>query len=396
MKRFIIQSIGIGVLLSLFLVSCERNTQGPVDNSGASPAAALSKAGWNQDSPAGVSVFASGLNGPRGLKFGHDGYLYVSEAGLGGTASSIGCEQVIPPVGPYTNGPTARICRISSTGEVSTVVDGLPSGKNAMGDLLGVNDVAFIGNRLYGLLSGGGCSHGRADVPASVIRVGGNGDWSVVADLSTYQQGNPVAHPEEDDFEPDGSWYSMITVGDDLFAIEPNHGELVKIDPETGKITRVADISASQGHIVPTVVVYHGGSFYVGNLNTFPIAPGGSKILRISRQGNVEVWATGFTTVLGLAFGRGGELYVLESTTSAGFPTPNTGRVVRVNKSGPNDVIADGLFFPTGMTVGPDGDLFVSNRGFGPPIPGFGEILRIGLLHGKGEGEDHHGEDDEN
>lgn len=31
------------------------------------------------------------------------------------------------------------------------------------------------------------------------------------------------------------------------------------------------------------------------------------------------------------------------------------------------------------MTLGPDGALYVSNKGFGPNIPGFGEILRIDI-----------------
>ena len=35
--------------------------------------------------PANVTVFASGLNNPRGLVFGPDGDLYVAEGGLGGT-----------------------------------------------------------------------------------------------------------------------------------------------------------------------------------------------------------------------------------------------------------------------------------------------------------------------
>jgi sugar lactone lactonase YvrE len=63
----------------------------------------------------------------------------------------------------------------------------------------------------------------------------------------------------------------------------------------------------------------------------------------------------------------------------AGPPTPGNGDIVRIDPSGARTTIVSGLTFPTGMTMGPDGNLWVSNKGFGPTTPGFGEILRINL-----------------
>ncbi len=330
------------------------------------------------------TVFASGLNGPRGLRFGPDGSLYVGESGMGGTTSTTSdqCAQVIPPIGPYASGRNGRISKFDAKGSRTTVVDGLPSSVNALGLVTSVADVAFQGGRLYALLAGAGCSHGVADVPASVIQVRDDGQWTVVADLSAYQAANPVAHPEASDFEPDGSWYGLLAHGGALLAVEPNHGELVRVDVNgrsAGHVTRIADISASQGHIVPTVIAVRGDTAYLGNLSTFPVTPGSSVILAVSlRTGKVETRFTGLSTVLGIAFDRRGRLYALESITVPGFPGPasaGTGRVVLVDSSGITPV-ATGLVFPTGMTFGPDGALYVSDFGFGTP-PGSGQILRF-------------------
>jgi hypothetical protein len=144
-------------------------------------------------------------------------------------------------------------------------------------------------------------------------------------------------------------------------------------------VSRVVDISASQGHIVPTAIAYHNGKFYVGNLNTFPIVPGSSKVLKITPTGQISVFRSNLTAILGLAFDSAGRLYVLENTTGVGnqFPTPGTGKGVRIDPSGNRTLIASGLFLPTAMTFGPDGALYVSNVGFGPPPNGLGHVLRI-------------------
>ena len=336
----------------------------------------LSCSAWPQ-SP-NVSVFAKGLNNPRGLTFGPDGNLYVAEGGAGGAISSAGlCDQVVPPIGPYTGGFTARISKISPDGTRTTVADHLPSTQTAppRNFVSGVADVAFIGDTLYAILAGAGCSHGLAGTDNAVLRVNADGTTTMIADLSAFLKTHPVENPEPDDFEPDGTWYSMVAVRGDLYAVEPNHGELDVISTD-GEIRRIVDISASQGHIVPTAVAYD-GNFYVGNLNTFPIQEGSSKILKITPSGQLKTFATGFTTILGLAFDQQHRLYVLENTTGNPLPTPGTGKVLRIDHSGNVEEIASGLFLPTAMTFGLDGNLYVSNVGFGPPPVGLGQVVKV-------------------
>ena len=347
--------------------------------------------------PSTFTVVASKLEAPRGLRFGPDGDLYVAEAGAGGTNSTgTACEQVPGPVGPYTGGPNARISKIASDGTRTTVASGFPSTQDAMGDLIGVADVAFIGNTLYALVSGGGCSHGNPGISTGIAQVNRNtGKWSLIADIGAFLKTHPAQFESADDFEPDGTLYSMIVVDGLLVTVEPNHGQVFAVNPNGGKIFQVIDISASEGHIVPTAIAQWHDSLYLGNLNLFPIDPQWARILTISRSDDFDDFApglapargprivsskAGFTTVVAVDFGPDGLLYVLELSDGAGFPTPGLGKVVRVLHSGAIEEVVTNLSVPTGMTFGPDHRLYVSNLGAAPA--GAGQILRFDIAPG--------------
>jgi hypothetical protein len=319
--------------------------------------------------PTGATVYASGLRGPRGLTFGPDGLLYVSEAGTGGTLSTIGvCPQVVPPVGPYTGGTTARVVSIASNGTVTAVASGFPSAVDAMGDVLGVAAVTFMGTDLYALVAGGGCSHGNL-MPNGVYLVNPTDHSAkLVADLSAFVQAHPVRHPNAGDFEPDDVPYSMIAYQNKFYVVEPNHGQLLEVSTD-GVVKQVIDISAPLGHIVPTSVVVDADQFWVGNLGLFPIVIGTEKLYKISARGCVSDYLDGFTSVVGLASNGEGSIYILEFSAADGFPAPGNGRVLRVTE-GLVEIILMGLAVPTSITVGPDAALYISDLGAAPAPAG--------------------------
>jgi len=339
-----------------------------------------------------VTVVASGLNNPRGLAFGPNGALYVAEGGTGGTKSTKGkCTQVVPPIGPYTGGFTASISRISPKGTRTIVASRLPSSQTSKpsGSLVsGVADVAFVPmGKLFALISGAGCSHGLKGTSNEIAQVRRDGSITTVANLSAFLKAHPVANPDKADFEPDGTWYNFVTAGRAFYAVEPNHQELDKIASD-GHVSRVIDFSkffpGNTDWRGPTAMTSRGGLLYIGTLTPFPVKVGAAEVFQVNpRTGRFSVFASHLTTVLGLAFGRDGALYVLEMSVKSGGPAPATGEVVRI-QGNHQTLIASGLNFPTGMAFGPDGNLYVSVNGFGAQ-PGAGQVVRIAVKTGHPE-----------
>jgi hypothetical protein len=119
---------------------------------------------------------------------------------------------------------------------------------------------------------------------------------------------------------------------------------------------------------------------YVGQLTGFPFPPGAASVFGIKPDGSTFVYATGFTNITDIAWGRKGWLYVVEIASNGLASGDTTGAVIKVSPdpSHTKTVVAStGLSHPTAIAIAKDGTVYVTNNG---SSAGTGTVLNLGKV----------------
>jgi hypothetical protein len=363
------------LLVSLVAVAaCSEDATGP-----ASPSRAPASAVAITVVPTAVMT---GLNSPRGLTWGPEGALYVTEAGT---------NQITGACIPFLEGATLSTKCYSGTGSVSRLWKGtqtrvatnLPSTYIVQsGFASGPQDISMTGRGHAMVAIGwGGLPSLRGDLDEAALAAGTliqlqpSGGWRVVADVSAFEESaNPAGGIV------DSNPYGVLAESGQSFVVDAGGNSLMKVGAN-GDVSLVATFPTTAApppfnvsDAVPTRVKRGpDGALYVSTLSGAPFLAGTARIYRVEEGQSLTVYLGGFKTVTDFAFAPDGGVYVLQFATAAVF-FGGTGALIHVAPNGTRTTITTDLFQPTGVVVGPDGSVYVSNRG---TSSGNGEVLRI-------------------
>lgn len=356
-----------------------------------------------------VSVVASGLLNPRGLGFAPNGQLYVAEAGRGGNGA---CTRIADGQ-TACYGESGAITRVDTTGASPPVrvLTGLPSlaAQPAGIGATGPQDIAFLGAGNAQVVLGLGAnaavrttdlaSEPRAGLLGSTLQVNAAWSWKYGGDIAgTENDLNPVPGPPP----PDSNPYGVATLPGRHLVADAGANAIWEVRAN-GRIRVFAAFPPRNVTPPPiaglpnpfpmqavptTVTVGPDGWIYAAQLTGFPFPIGGANVYRIAPEGGApEVFASGFTNIVDIAFDAIGRLYVLQigngRAAPGGPPLAAPGKLIRVNANGSQTLIYDQLFYPGGLAIGQDGAAYVTNFAIaGGPSPAFptgGQVLRITL-----------------
>jgi hypothetical protein len=309
--------------------------------------------------PSAGEVIASGLSSTGGA-VGPDGAFYVAYAGTGGSEVITLPADLAEMFGEETVnfGLTAGVARVDpDTGEV-TITDGLGSAGSPE-EAFGPVDVATMNGQIYVLTSGGLNYLGGSavDYPNGIYRLEDDDTWTLVANISAFNDDNPVSFP---DAGPGGNPFAFEARGNEFIVSDGNYNRLLRA-------TTAGDISilASFDNVVPTGLETDGGGPVLNTwFSAFPHNPGDSFLMSIA-------FPTGTATEIADTYAQlidvetaGGRTYVLQfgdQSLDENAPPP-PGRLL-VLQGGELLPIVTGLFLPTSVSLSGDTAFITSLTG---------------------------------
>jgi hypothetical protein len=344
--------------------------------------------------PPTIDVVMSGLDNPRGLGFGPEGALYVAEAGKGGPPGPDNCMFVRGQT--QCAGASGAVSRLWK-GKQERIAHGMPSyaPQPSGAGATGPHDVSLQGRIGWITIGLGGNPSARPVWPGEdfgrLVRMLPNGNWSFSTDVSDHE----AAH-NPDGNVPDSNPYGILARSGRKVMTDAGGNDLLEVAAD-GTISTLPVFPARPGRAtdsVPTAVALGSdGAYYVSELTGVPFAVGAANIYRVEPGEAPQVFLSGFTAVIDLAFGCDrSSLYVLQHATGPGLSGP--GALIRVATDGSRTTVASAeLTSPTSVAIAcgknkdaqrfaSDDDegedegevIYVSNRG---TSAGVGEVLRI-------------------
>jgi hypothetical protein len=380
------------------------------------------------------SVVMSGLDSPRGLAFGSEGALYVTEAGRGaGVVASPATDPrcyLGPQGGWQCYGATGAISRLWR-GVQARVATGLPStalsdGTRGTGptDIVLAQGPSVFNGSLRAPIAGAYVTIGfendpmvRSSVPlipelagfAALVHVAASGEWRFVADIGAYEAANNpdgrltdtgLPHLDTNPYGlvefPGGHLMTDAGANALLRVRASGHTSLVAVFQSRGSIPPRPSFAPSPfpaiADAVPTsVVLGPDGAYYVSELTGVPFVDTRANVYRVVPGDEPQMFfiqdacLTGFKMILDMAFDDEGNLYVLQHATGA-IQQTGPGVLIRFTpdkdqsgicaqyRAGTRTTVLSGLSRPTSFVIGPDGAIYVANKG--TTMAG-GEVLRL-------------------
>jgi len=347
-----------------------------------------------------LETLADGLNNPRGITIGPDGTLYVAEAGTGGDDLCVTVED-----DEICMGTTSRVVAIDAQGNVTPVVEDLPSLGLDEGEFIGASDVVVADDGSLFIAIGFGADSPMRDAiaedwaPAAMlgtIQHADGGTLTQVADLALWETENdpdadqpstqgPQGQPS-DHSNPNGL---LLTSDGRLLAADAGGNTVLDVDLDTGEITMVAFIEDRFApappflqlppgteipmQSVPTnLVEASDGSILISELTGFPFPVGGANVYELTETTTPDVVLEGFTNAMDLVF-VDDDLYVVEFAQDGLLAGP-AGALVRSRADGTRVSLLGGdLPAPGGVAADADGMLHLTINSIG--APGSGAVI---------------------